>query len=49
MVASLRGSMGMGTKEDESTAGHVWTAGFQHIMAHSCLVHVLKIMNCLFL
>jgi hypothetical protein len=49
MVASLRGSMGMGTKEDESSAGRGWAAGFRHVMDHSRLVRVLKIMNCLFL
>ena len=27
MVASLRGNTGMGTKEDESSTGCVWTAG----------------------
>ena len=49
MVSSLRGSMGTRTKEDESTTGCVWAAGFHHVMAHSCLVRVLELMNCLFL
>jgi len=49
MVASLQGSMGMGTKEDESSTGHVRTAGFHHVTAHSHLVHALKLRNCLFL
>jgi len=45
MVASLRGSVGMGTMEDESSIGCIWAAGFHHVMAHSCL----KLMNHLFL
>jgi len=49
MVASLQGSMGTGTKEDKSSTGHVWAAGFHHVMAHSRLAHVLKLMNRLFL
>jgi hypothetical protein len=44
----LRGSMGMGTKEDESSTGHVWAAGFYHVTAHSRLAHVLKLRNRLF-
>jgi hypothetical protein len=35
--------MGTGTKEDESSTGHVWAAGFHHFMAHSRLGHVLKL------
>jgi hypothetical protein len=35
----------MGTKEDESSTGCIWAAGFHHVMAHSCL----KLMNHLFL
>ena len=35
MVASLQGSVGVGTKEDESSTGRVWAAGFHHVMAHS--------------
>ena len=31
MVASLQGNMGMGTKEDESSTGCVWTVGFHHV------------------
>jgi len=49
MVASLQGSMGTGAKEDESSTGHVWAAGFHHDMARSCLAHVSKLMNRLFL
>jgi len=48
MVASLRGSVGIRTKEDESSTGHVWTAGFHHVPAHSHLVHSLKLTNNLF-
>jgi hypothetical protein len=32
-----RFSVGMGIKEDESSTGHVWAAGFHHVMAHSHL------------
>ena len=47
MVASLQGSAGMGIKEDESSTGRVWAAGFHLVMAHFCLARVLKLMNCL--
>jgi len=47
--ASLRGSVGTGTKEDESSTRRVWTAGFHHVTAHSRMARVLKIMKCLFL
>jgi hypothetical protein len=33
MVASLRGSVGTGTKEDVSSTGSVWAAGFHHVTA----------------
>ena len=49
MVASLRGSVGTTTKEYESSSGHVWVAGFQHVMACSRLVRNLKLMNRLLL
>jgi len=49
MVASLQGSVGTGTKEDESNTGRVWAAEFHHVTARSCLVRVLKLTNCLFL
>jgi hypothetical protein len=49
VVASLWGRVGMGTKEDESSTGRVWAAGFHHDMARSHLAHVLKLMNHLFL
>jgi len=49
MVASLRESVGTGTKEDESSTGRVWAAGFHHVTARSRLVRILKIMNRVFL
>ena len=49
MVASLLGSMGMGTKEDESSTGRIWVVGFHHVSAHSRLARILKLMNRLFL
>jgi len=45
----LRGSMGTGTKEDESSTGRVWAAEFHHVTAHSRLACVLRLMNHLFL
>jgi hypothetical protein len=42
MVASYWGSMDMGTKEDESSTGHVWAAGFYRVMACSRLARILK-------
>ena len=49
MVASLQGSVGIGTKEHESSTGHIWATGFHHVKALSCLARVLKLMNHLFL
>ena len=49
MLASLRGSMGTRTKEDESTNGRGWAAEFHHVTASSRLGRVLKLMNRLFL
>ena len=49
MVASLRGSVGTGTKEDESSTGRVWAAGFHHVKARSRLARILKLMKPLFL
>ena len=49
MVISLRGSVGTGTKEDESSTGRVWAAAFHHVMAHSRLARFLKLTNRLFL
>jgi hypothetical protein len=45
MVASLGKSVGTGIKEDKSSTGHVWAAGFHHVMAHSHLAHIFKLMN----
>jgi hypothetical protein len=41
----LQGSVRMGTKEDESSTGHVWAAGFHHVTACSRLAHILKLIN----
>jgi len=49
MVAIVQGSMGTGTKKDESSTGRVWAAGFHHVTARSRLARVLKLMNRLFL
>ena len=49
MVARLRGRVGMGTKEDESSTVTVWAAGFQHVTARSRMARVLKPMNRVFL
>jgi hypothetical protein len=49
MVASLRGSVDTGTKEDESSTGRVWAAGFHHVTARSGLAHLFKLTNRLFL
>jgi hypothetical protein len=45
----LKGSMGTGTKEDESSTGSVWAAGFHHVMTRSHLACILKLINNLFL
>jgi hypothetical protein len=49
MAASLRGSVVTGTKEDESSTGGVWPAGFHNVTARSRLARVLKFMNRLFI
>jgi hypothetical protein len=43
----LWGRVSMGRKEDESSTGHVWAAGFHHVTACSCLAHILNIINLL--
>jgi len=48
MVASLRGNMGTGTKEDESSIGRFWAAGFHNVRAPSRLVRVFTLMNLCF-
>ena len=45
MLASLRGNVGTGTKEDESSSGRVWAA----VTARSRLARVLKLTNRLLL
>jgi hypothetical protein len=45
MLTSLRGSVGKGTKEDESNIGRVWVVGFHHVTARSLLARVLKLTN----
>jgi hypothetical protein len=37
--------MGTGTKEDESSIGRIWAAGFHHVTARSRLAHVLRLMK----
>ena len=49
MVISLRGSVGTGTKEDESSTGRIWVVGFHHVMARSHSVCIVKLMNRIFL
>jgi hypothetical protein len=34
-----------GVKEDKSSTGRVWAAGFHHVTARSRLALVLKLMN----
>jgi hypothetical protein len=41
--------VGTGTKEDESSTGRVWAAGFYHVTTRSRLSRVLKSRNRLFL
>jgi hypothetical protein len=45
----LRGSVSTGAKEDKSSNGHVWAAGFHCVMARSRLAGVLKLKNRLLL
>jgi hypothetical protein len=33
----LRGSVGTGTKEEETVTGRIWAAGFHHVTARSSL------------
>jgi hypothetical protein len=48
MVASLRGSVGTGTKEDESSNGRIWAAWLHCVTARSRLARVFELMNRLF-
>jgi hypothetical protein len=36
--------MSKGAKEDESSTGRLWAAGFHHVTARSRVVRVLKLM-----
>ena len=45
MLASLPGRVGTGTKEDESSTGRVWAAGFHHVAVCSRLARVFRLMN----
>jgi hypothetical protein len=45
----LRESLSTGVKDDESSTGRVWAAGFHRVTARSRLAGVLKIMNRLFI
>jgi hypothetical protein len=45
----LWGSMSLGAKEDESSTGHVWATGFDHVKARSRLARILKLVERLFL
>jgi hypothetical protein len=45
----MRGSESMAAKEDESSIGRIWAAGFHHVTAHSRLAQILKLMKGLFL
>ena len=49
MMASLRGSVGTGTKENESSTGPVLAAGFHHVTARASLARVLNLTNSLFI
>jgi hypothetical protein len=41
----LRGSVSTGAKENESSVGRIWAAGFHLVTARSRLARVLKITN----
>jgi hypothetical protein len=49
MEASSAGKREYGEKEDESSTGRVWTAGFHHVTDHSHLAGILKLKIHLFL
>jgi len=49
LVTSLQGSVGTGTKEDESSTGRVCATGFHHVTTRSRLARFLKLTNHLFL
>jgi hypothetical protein len=41
----MQGNVGTRTKEDESSTGRVWAAGFPHVTVRSRLARVLKLVN----
>jgi hypothetical protein len=43
MEESLWGSESMGAKEDESSTGRIWDAGFHHVTACSQLAGILTL------
>jgi hypothetical protein len=45
----LRGNVGKGTNEDESSTRRVWAVGLHHVTARSRLERILKLTNRLFL
>jgi hypothetical protein len=45
MMASLRGSVGTGAKEEKSSTVRILDAGFHHVAARSGLARILKLMN----
>jgi hypothetical protein len=45
----VRGSVSTGARDDESSAGRVWTAWFRHVTARSRLEGGLKPTNRLFI
>jgi hypothetical protein len=45
LAVVLWGSVGTVTKEDESSTGRVWAAGFHHVTGLSRLACVLKLVN----
>jgi hypothetical protein len=49
METSSLGKREYGGKEDESSTGRVWAAGFHRITTSSRLARVFKLMNCLLL
>jgi hypothetical protein len=49
MEASSAGSVSTGAKEDESSTGRVWAAGFHNVTSRSDLARILKLMNRLFI
>jgi hypothetical protein len=40
----LQGSVGTGTREDETSTWLFWAAGFHHVRARSRLARILKIL-----